>query len=318
MPCMPEMPRLRRCSPCRGAEQTGQMVCRVSAQQSVDEGVPVPYVAEISRTNPSCFIFLVDQSASMVDPIAEAGGSKADVVADALNRLLTELAIRCAKEEGVRDYFHVAVIGYGSRTAQSALGGVLQGRGLVPISQIADNPLRIDKRSRLQPDGAGGVIELETDFPVWVEPMANGATPMCQALTHTRGLISDWVADHPHGFPPIILNLTDGEANDGDPIESARQLTHLRTDDGGVLLFNLHISDAGGSPITFPADASALPNVYARSLFEMSSELPPHMRAYAASNHYQVTDGSRGFVYNADIVSLVQFLDIGTRALALR
>jgi hypothetical protein len=86
-------------------------------------------VAEISRTNPSCFIFLVDQSASMVDPIAEAGGSKAEVVADALNRLLTELAIRCAKEEGVRDYFHVAVIGYGGRTAHSALGGALQGQG---------------------------------------------------------------------------------------------------------------------------------------------------------------------------------------------
>jgi hypothetical protein len=50
----------------------------------------------------------------------------------------------------------------------------------------------------------------------------------------------------------------------------------------------------------------------------MSSELPPHMRSYAANNHYDVTEGSRGFVYNSDMVSLVQFLDIGTRALALR
>jgi hypothetical protein len=98
------------------------------------KGVSVPYVAEISRTNPSCFIFLVDQSASMVDPIGgEVKMSKADVVADALNRLLTELAIRCAKEEGVRDYFHVAVLGYGGRSAQSAFGGALQGRGLVPM-----------------------------------------------------------------------------------------------------------------------------------------------------------------------------------------
>lgn len=54
------------------------------------------------------------------------------------------------------------------------------------------------------------------------------------------------------------------------------------------------------------------------SLFEMSSELPLHMREYAANNHYDVSDGSRGFVYNSDMVSLVQFLDIGTRALALR
>ena len=87
----------------------------------------MPYTAEISRTNPSCFFFLVDQSASMIDPIGDARASKADVVADALNRLLTELAIRCAKEEGVRDYFYVSVLGYGSRSAQSAFRGELQG-----------------------------------------------------------------------------------------------------------------------------------------------------------------------------------------------
>ncbi|OAI38556.1 hypothetical protein AYO40_06585 [Planctomycetaceae bacterium SCGC AG-212-D15] len=28
----------------------------------------MPYVAEISRTNPSCFLFLVDQSGSMTKP----------------------------------------------------------------------------------------------------------------------------------------------------------------------------------------------------------------------------------------------------------
>ena len=100
-----------------------------------DEGVHMPYTAEISRTNPSCFIFLVDQSASMVDPIGgEIRINKADVVADALNRLLTELAIRCAKEEGVRDYFHVAVLGYGGQSVQSALGGALRGQDPMPLS----------------------------------------------------------------------------------------------------------------------------------------------------------------------------------------
>ena len=64
------------------------------------KGVPVPYMAEISRTNPSCFIFLVDQSASMVDPIGgEVRVSKADVVADALNRLLTELSLSGARRK---------------------------------------------------------------------------------------------------------------------------------------------------------------------------------------------------------------------------
>src|SRR5271165_7447414 len=117
------------------------------------KGVSVPYVAEISRTNPSCFIFLVDQSASMVDPIGgEVKMSKADVVADALNRLLMELSIKCAKEEGVRDYFHVAVIGYGGSTAGPALGGDLRGQDLVSIGLLADKPLRVEHRTKKIPD----------------------------------------------------------------------------------------------------------------------------------------------------------------------
>ncbi|MEV6738142.1 hypothetical protein AB0N14_14930 [Streptomyces sp. NPDC051104] len=73
----------------------------------------MPYTAEISRTNQGCFIFLVDQSASMSDPlrVGEVTQQRAEVVSDAINRLLTELSVKCAKEEGLREYFHVAVIG---------------------------------------------------------------------------------------------------------------------------------------------------------------------------------------------------------------
>ena len=47
------------------------------------------YTAEISRANPSCFVFMVDQSASMIHPIGGSGlQHKHEVVADALNRLL--------------------------------------------------------------------------------------------------------------------------------------------------------------------------------------------------------------------------------------
>lgn len=50
----------------------------------------------------------------------------------------------------------------------------------------------------------------------------------------------------------------------------------------------------------------------------MSSVLPSHMRSYAASQGHRVSEGTRGFVYNADITSVVEFLDIGTRATELR
>ncbi len=56
------------------------------------------YQAEISRDNPSCFLFLIDQSRSMVDEISIGDETQqmAKGVADAINRWLQELSIKCA------------------------------------------------------------------------------------------------------------------------------------------------------------------------------------------------------------------------------
>ena len=276
------------------------------------------YTAEISRANPSCFVFLLDQSTSMTDQIGgEVPQRKADVVADALNRLLQELSIKCAKEEGVRDYFHVGVVGYGA-VVGSALGGALSGRDLVPLSDIASNPTRLEDRTKKVPDGAGGLVEQTVKFPLWVDPVANGGTPMTQAITLARSLVESFLAAHPDCFPPVVLNLTDGESTDGDPSTAAAELTSLTSSDGNVLLFNLHVSSAGGSAITFPDSDASLADQHARQLFAMSSVLPSHMRTYAAAQGVAVSEATRGFVFNADITSIVQFLDIGTRATDLR
>lgn len=70
--------------------------------------------AQISRTSPTAFLFVVDQSGSMADRMS-SGKSKAEFVSDALNRTLMNLIGRCTKSEGVRDYFEIGVIGYGGR-----------------------------------------------------------------------------------------------------------------------------------------------------------------------------------------------------------
>ena len=55
----------------------------------------MPYTAEVSRSNPSCFLFLIDQSGSMEDPFGgEAGRTKAEGLADAINRLLRDPFLR--------------------------------------------------------------------------------------------------------------------------------------------------------------------------------------------------------------------------------
>src|SRR5262245_54435677 len=117
-----------------------------------------PYSAEISRTNPTCFLFLVDQSRSMSQPFGgQPGRTKAEGVADALNRLLANLVIKCARGDGVRDYFHVGVVGYGAQVGPPGAGAL--SRPLVPISAVANSPIRVEERKRKVDDGTGGLIE---------------------------------------------------------------------------------------------------------------------------------------------------------------
>jgi hypothetical protein len=80
-----------------------------------------------------------------------------------------------------------------------------------------------------------------------------------------------------------------------------------------VLLFNLHISSASAAPVQFPDSEGGLPDQYAKQLFRMSSVLPPSAQDTARGQGFQITAGSRGFVFNADLVSVIQFLEIGTR-----
>jgi hypothetical protein len=50
----------------------------------------------------------------------------------------------------------------------------------------------------------------------------------------------------------------------------------------------------------------------------MSSTLPDYMRAIAAQEGYSASQNTRGFAFNADLVAVIKFLDIGTRPSNLR
>ncbi len=273
----------------------------------------MPYSAEISRANPSCFVFLIDQSGSMEDPIGSTNKRKSDSVADAINRLLQNLIIKCARGDGVRDFYEVAVIGYGANVG-SAFSGQLAGRELVPLSDLANFPARIEERVKKVDDGAGGFLEQKIKFPIWFEPTSGGATPMGQALRLAHTWLMQWVKDRPKSFPPIVINITDGEATDTGPEPQAEDIMALETADGAALLLNCHISDREADAVVFPDSEAGLPDDFARQLFNVSSVMPPSLRELARSEGFRLGPDSRGFAFNADLVELIRFLDIGTRS----
>jgi hypothetical protein len=255
----------------------------------------------------------LDRSSSMFEPFGgQPDKSKAEGVADALNRLLQNIVLKCAKADGIRDFFHVGMISYGGRV-QSAFGGALAGLTMVPVSKIAINPLRVETRTRKVDDGAGGLTDQQFKFPVWFEAHPVGRTPMCEALGKAKEYLQAFLGVQANCYPPLVINITDGRPSDGDPREAAQEVRGLSSRDGNVLMFNAHISDKQNRPIEFPEDETVLPDDFAKLLFRMSSELPPRLLEAARNDRFAVGPKSRGFVFNADLVAIIRFLDIGTR-----
>jgi hypothetical protein len=281
------------------------------------------YSAEISRANPTCFIFVLDQSGSMLDSFggssSEVALRKADFLADVVNRTLYDLIMRCTKPEEIRNYYEIAIIGYGDYVG-SVLSGPLQAREFVPISELADNPIRVESRAKKVPDGAGDLVEQQIKFPVWVDARASKATPMCSAMAKVKDMLEKWVSDPKHrtSFPPTILHISDGESTDGDPSLFGQQIRSLSTNDGEAIFYNCHLSSERATKIEYPSSSENLPNQYAKMLFEMSTILPAPFRSAAQQIGFSLQENARGFVFNADAVSLAQFFDIGTRPANLR
>lgn len=272
------------------------------------------YEKSIDRAHPAAVVFVLDQSSSMQAAISSGDGvqSKADAVAYAVNSLLSNLVTKCAKPEGVRDYLHVAVIGYGVSVGP-AFEGALAGRELVPISEIAANPSRVEERVEHVDYGGGETGDQTVRTPVWIDPKGENGTPMKRAFEYAENVVKQFIADHPDSYPPIVFNITDGEGNDGEFSGAAKSVMSLASNDGDTLIYNIHLSSVKADPIEFPDSDKGLPDKFARRLFEISSMLPGKIQAAAREQGFSVSEMSRGFAFNADLACLVNFLDTGTQ-----
>jgi hypothetical protein len=264
----------------------------------------VPYSAEISRANPFCVVLLIDQSRAMLKPMAGSARSRAEAAADAVNRWLYALVLRCTGGTEVLDRFHVGLVGYG-QSVGPAFPPRLAGRQLVPIGELARSHARVEQRS-----GEGGQ---SARFPIWVEPTGDGPAPLCAALDQAVGLLVRFLTDYPDCYPPWVVNVTSGASTDGDPAEGAHAIRSLSSSDGDALLFNLHLTSQPGPTVEFPDAEGGLPGEKARRFFRLSSPLPPGLLAAARAEGAVVSSSTRGFVLNGDMARAVKWLDIGTR-----
>lgn len=266
------------------------------------------YQKKIGTDNPGVIVLLIDQSASMSDAASD-GKSKAEHAALAVNRVIYELQEASQQGAITKPRCMVGIVGYGAQ-----VGAVASGM----IDELAANPKRVDKLKRKESDGAGGLVEVDFNMPVWVDPVADSSTPMAEAFKEAiRVLSNGWMPSHPDSFPPIVINITDGEPDDPAAAEAeAVRLMDLQTSDGNVLLFNVHVSAARhGGETALPSSRAGLADEYARFLFDISSPLPDALLAEAEKVGFAPEAGARGFIFNASPESLIKLLTFGSSGL---
>lgn len=278
------------------------------------------YTQSITRNHRTAFVLLIDASGSMAEPIRFGGRTvaKAEAVARITNDLVFELIERARRSDGVRDYYDLAVMAYSGDDEVCSL--LPDGRELMSVAELAarEMPVRRELVEHRLPDG--GTALREVPVPAWIEPHAAGQTPMCEALRQTRDLLAAWCAlpAHAESFPPVVFNITDGEATDCDDEELravAEQIKALRTADGNVLLINIHLA-ASDAPYTvfFPSAAEAdYPNRYAALLYDCASPMPALFdEAIREAKGPGAVPPFRGMSFNASAAQLVAMLNIGS------
>ena len=223
------------------------------------------YNAEISRANPTCFLFLIDQSGSMAE---RWGGDAGQDQGPRGRRRHQPPACKRSSAAAPRaitslDRYYIGVIGYGGQPGEPDGQPGLPDRspgGKRPAAREHDREPPAPHRGshqagrrrhrRVDPDS--------TSCSRLVRAEGDGQDARCarRCGRPTRS-ICQFIGEHPACFPPIVINISDGMATDGDAgqvWQMAAALRGVASQDGNVLLFNVHLSVRGDRPILFPTE----------------------------------------------------------------
>ena len=277
------------------------------------------YSQDITRKHRMAIVILIDQSWSMAEmsDIDKNVLSKAEVVSIVAGKLIDELALRSFRNGDYRDYFDIAILGYSDDKVYSLISDTIR---FCPITSLAVRsvPKREITSYYNSPEGTVSVSE---SVSMWIEPRAKGNTPMRQAMLKAEQLLNDWCSrpENEDSFPPLLFNITDGEASDGTDDELrqiSKRVRNIGTSDGHTLMINIHISTNNSQSLIFPCRHEVdWSSNYISTLADMSSEIPSRFNDYVRSCRADYAQPPYlAMSYNASITELVALLNIGTRS----
>ena len=280
-----------------------------------------PYTAQITRNTPTAFIFLIDQSISMQKKTMLYGEemTMAEAASRIVNNQISELVYRCIKLNDTRHYYDIAVVGYGEK-AYSGWEGELAGRGFVSPEELKNHPytkITTRKETRTR----NGVKINEVEQIQWVSAHHDRPwTHYHDAFDYAKRLLEEWMKEHHEKdcYPPTVIHVTDGEFKHATRelvTQKANELKAMFTNDGNVILFNIHFTAQNGcKSVVCPINKNELSgNAYAEALFDMSSLLPERYNLDIARCLNDTRAGRHvAMGINADATTLIKLMDIGT------
>jgi len=309
---------VKNCIPLRYIRNIGNFGISLPAQAMQSKQ---PYTAQITRNTPTAFIFLIDQSVSMKKRTVLHGEEMpmSEAVARIVNHQLNELVLRCVKGNETRDYYDIAVIGYGE-DAYSGWKGELEGRDFVKPSELKEHPYK-KTVTRKETRTRKGTKVVEVEEVQWIEADATKSwTRVHHAFDKAKTLLEKWMEEHHDKdcYPPTIINITDGEFNGATKEyvqQQSNELKSMFTNDGNVILFNIHISaDKAANVLCPPEKREVAHDRLATTMFELSSLLPTRYSDRIAELRNDAAAHGRytAMSVNADMSTLIQLMDIGT------
>ena len=127
-----------------------------------------------------------------------------------------------------RLYIHI--IGYNGSLKVMASGD---------LEQLECKPLRTDEVTKKVPDGAGGLVEIKSRMPVWIEPRSGKDKSMlAEAIRGIEIFINEYIKANPKSPAPIVWNIMSDEVEKTDInkiIEEVEKLKQIVSNDGNVL-----------------------------------------------------------------------------------
>ena len=301
------------------------------------------YDNKITSAEPTLMVFLIDQSASMSEPLAEKEGvvyTIAKVAKIISDTFLYDAFRKCMRGNVFKPYIDLAVIGYGVGI-HSALPKIPLEQFPFSVTKLADTYIAENPRN---PDDNSMIPKPKLE---WLEERADsGVTPMLAAFTKAREIIEKWLPDHQESFPPVIINISDGmPTDDHDFIEILQQsaseysfhlgdlsqtplmiqskaIRELGTNNGKCLVMNCHISPMKLMTLEYPSSSAQAEEVdpFAKFMFEMSSVIPESLFEYGIRPldveppglGMKLEPNARFFVFNAEIESVIRFMTFGS------